>query len=168
MTLPPFAKPAMLAAALALAAAAELCTPLPLPPMPPPIRISPATAAQEADLSAAAGSWSDTILQRPLFRPDRRPLAHDAAVITPLPRLSAIVITASGGAAIFSGDDGKAVTVNAGGVIDGYRVETIGPGEVNITGPAGNRTLHPQFAPGTQQDAAPPPFTPPQHSLDNY
>jgi len=167
MTLPPSALSAILAAALGLTAAAELCTPLPSPQSTPLIGDPPTAAAPAAALSASVQAWSAVILQRPLFRPDRRPLAPAAAVAAPLPRLSAIIITAKGGAAIFSGDDGKAVAVTAGGVIDGYRIATIGPGEVKITGPAGDRTLHPQFAPDTQSAAGPAPFMQTSPFLNN-
>jgi len=156
--LPPSALSAMLVAALGLTTAVELCSPLPSPQSPPLTGDPPAAAAPAADLSASVQAWSAAILQRPLFRPDRRPLAPDAAVTATLPRLSAIIISSTGGAAIFSGDDGKAIAVTAGGVIDGYRIATIGPGEVKITGPAGDRTLHPQFAPDTQSATGPAPF----------
>jgi general secretion pathway protein N len=136
--------------------------------MSPPIRVVSASAAQAADLTAAVAFWSAAALRRPLFRPDRRPLATDSAVTARLPRLSAVVITASSSAAIFSSDNGKAIVISAGGVIDGYRIATIRPGAVEITGPAGNRALHPQFAPAAQADAAAPSVTPPQRSLDSY
>lgn len=168
MTLPPYALPASLAAALGLTALAELCTPLPSPQLPRPVRISPAAAAADTGHLAAAAAWTAVILGRPLFRPDRQPLAPDAAVTIPLPRLSAIVITAAGSAAIFSGDDGKAVSVAAGGMIYGYRVTAIGPGEVNIIGHGDSETLHPQFSPATPSGTAAPTFTAPQRSLDNY
>jgi general secretion pathway protein N len=166
MTLPPFALPAALAAALALTAMAELCAPLTAPDMAPPIRIAPAAAAPVGDLAAEAAAWSATILQRPIFRPDRRPLAPDAAAALPLPRLSAIVITAAGRTAIFSGDDGKSTAIQAGGVIDGYRVDSISPGEVKLTGPAGSKTLRPQFDPDAPPAAAAP-SVPDHRLLDN-
>jgi general secretion pathway protein N len=156
MILPRFALPAALAAVFALTAGAEICTPLAAPGLATPIRIAPAAATPAADPSAGAGAWSAAILQRPLFRPDRRPLAPDAMVAAPLPRLSAIVITAAGRTAIFTGDDGSAVAVAVGGMIDGQRIETIDPGGVKITGPAGSQTLRPQFAPPAQPDAAVP------------
>jgi general secretion pathway protein N len=170
MTLPPVALPAALAAVFALIAAAELLTPLASPGAAPTIRMVAATAAPAADASAGSESWSAAILARPLFRPDRRPLAPDAAVKAPLPRLSAIVITAAGRTAIFSTDDGKSTAVAAGGLIDGYRIQTIGPGEVSLTGPDGSKTLRPQFAPDAPTGAGPgaaPLFIPAHRLLDN-
>ncbi len=178
MTLPPiFSRPnplgsvklpAVLAGALALTALIELVTPMAAPSVPSPARIVPPSVPPAADVAAAAAGWSATILQRPLFRPDRRPLAPDAAAATPLPRLSAIVITAAGRSAIFTGDDGKAVVVPVGGLIDGDRITAIGPGQVTIDGSDGTKILRPQFAPNAQPDAAPLPLIPAHRLLDNY
>lgn len=155
MRLPGFAWQAALAAGLALTATAELLAPPPAPDILPAIQIAPAAQAN-ADPAPDAASWANIILARPLFRPDRRPLAPDAATAAPLPRLSAIVITAAGATAIFSGDDGKSIAVPPGGMIAGYRVATITAGAVQILGPAGGQTLHPQFAPsGQAPDGAP-------------
>lgn len=167
MTLPPLALAVLLAAVLAATAVVELCSPLPGPDFAPPIRITPAASATAADVSAAAAAWSAAILQRPLFRPDRRPLAPDAAVAVPLPRLSAIVISATGGTAIFSGDDGTAVAVGVGGMIDGYHVAAITPGEVRLTGAEGSRIVHPQFAPAVQPATVPLPNINGHLLLDN-
>jgi len=165
MTPPPFALPAMLACALALAAGFELCLPLASPEVPPPVqvRLAPPPAAT---VSAGTNAWSAVILQRPLFRPDRRKLAladeAQAAAPPPLPRLSAIVITAAGATAIFAGDDGTSVPVRVGGLIDGDRVAAIGPAEVAIIDSGARKILKPQFAPGGPADAtaaAPPDAT---------
>jgi len=138
--------PLALAGLLALAVAVEALAPAPEVTMtlPPAWLAGPAaTVAPAGD----TGTWQATILARPLFRPDRRPLSVAPVVVaTALPRLSAIVMTAKGATAIFDGGDGKPVIVAAGGDLDGYKVQSIGRDRVELAGPAGRTVLRPQFA----------------------
>jgi len=155
--------PAGLAALLAMILLAECLAPGDeMPQLPAP---HPSTAAAAATSAAAslAGAWSDTILARPLFRPDRRPLQAAPAAPEEMPRLSAIVITAAGASAIFVGDDGTAMTVKPGGLVDGQVVKSITAGAVTLTGLGGLTILRPQF--GAGQDAA---QTAPQASAPDF
>lgn len=135
--------PAALAAALGFAMLAEDLAPGEVTPLAVPVRPPLATAglADPADLVA---KWSATILARPVFRPDRRPLSAAPQTAAALPRLTAIVVTASGSIAIFAGNDGKALVVGTGGAVAGYKVDKIGAGNVEIDGPGGRKILHPQ------------------------
>ena len=142
--LPPPALPA-LAAALALLFAGEILLPG-SPAVPPHKMFAIPSAAPEAAADEAAGQWGDTILARPLFSPDRRPVsAAGTDTSTSLPRLSAIIITGGTHAAVFSADGQKPQVVTAGGSIDGYQLDSIAPDSVQLTGPDGPLTLRPQF-----------------------
>jgi hypothetical protein len=92
--------------------------------------------------------WETAILARPLFNPDRRPVARAAAGLAEagLPRLSGIMITPAGRHAIFaSPSGGKPNVVVEGGSVGGYLVEAISPGEVMLAGSDGKHSLHPTF-----------------------
>jgi hypothetical protein len=113
-------------------------------------------AATADDTAARAAGWAALILARPLFRADRRPLAvltTGAGDETP-PRLSAIVITATGSSAIFINADGSASVLAAGGHDGAFEVRAITPDSVRLDGPAGGLTLHPQFAAGAAAASA--------------
>jgi hypothetical protein len=103
----------------------------------------------------------ETILARPLFAPSRRPPANaPAAPITappPLPRVSGIFIDGGSRSVIFAGANGsRPVVVPEGGVMNGFRVQSIDTGQVTVIGPDGPRTLRPSF------DQQPAPAAPPQ------
>jgi len=141
--------PAALACLLALALIVELLPAAP-PPLPPVLASRPPVTA--ADTSAAeAQNWMALILARPLFRTDRRPLslavASDSVDMT-LPRLTAIVITATGRSAIFINGDGSSSILAIGGHSGVYAVLTITPDSVRLSGPNGPVMLHPQYASG--------------------
>jgi general secretion pathway protein N len=145
--------PSGLAALLGIIALAEIFAPADVaPPIAAP-RETTAAAVSQADVSSLAAAWSATILARPIFRPDRRPLEAAPAAPTAMPRLTAIVITAAGAAAIFVGDDGTAVAVRKGGLVDGQLVRSITAGAVTLAGPTGITILRPQF--GAAPSAAP-------------
>jgi hypothetical protein len=117
-----------------------------------------------------AGTWQDTILARPLFRPDRKPLPATPEASVPMPRLTAIVMTGSGARAIFVADDGKPVVVALGDKVNGWDVLTIGPDNVVLAGSYRRKTLHPKFAnPAVASPAndSAPLTLPPRHFLDN-
>ncbi len=140
------------AAILALLAIGEFLAPAGPPPEAATSGIAaaaPVTVAAAAQGQAA--DWSQTMLARPLFRQDRRPLA--AAVVAddapvPLPRLSAIIVTTSGAAAIFDDGSGKPLVLRAGGAVAGYTVKRVGPDSVLLVSATGNKVLRPQFGPG--------------------
>jgi hypothetical protein len=104
----------------------------------------------------------DTALARPLFSSARRPpqsAPDDGAPDTDLSdkRLAGIVTEPGHHIAIFAVTDGRPLTLSEGESVSGWRIETIGPIEVSLSGPAGNRTLRPTPDPNLAQ----PPGTPP-------
>jgi general secretion pathway protein N len=158
--------PTALAAALGLSALAEILAPGADAPFAAPVR-PPLAAAGDADPAGMATSWSATILARPVFRPDRKPLSAAPPAATVLPRLTAIVVTAAGSVAIFTGDDRKALVLSTGGDVAGYKVTKIGAGSVELAGPSGTQILRPQRSPAAA-DSTDPPIIPPHPFVSNY
>jgi hypothetical protein len=129
--------------------------------------------------------WAATSLARPLFNPDRRPVAVAEAgsnAAAGLPRLSGIMITEAGRRAIFAATGaGKPQVVAEGGTVGGNLVQSITLEEVVLVGPDGPHKLHLAFdrqlqgatmvppvvaaqeaTPGTMQEATAPQGTTPQ------
>jgi hypothetical protein len=149
-------------AALAAGVMALLAVELSLPggsgiSMPPPGL--PGTAPQTAG-DGRADQWSAAILARPLFTPSRRPAAPpDTVESKVMPQLSAIIITGNHRSAIFVADGQKPQVVDIGGSVNGYLVNAISAGEVNLTGQEGRVTLRPKFTaspPGVQTSQSAP------------
>jgi hypothetical protein len=105
-----------------------------------------------------------TILARPLFSPDRRPVAVAAAAASGnpmpqgLPRLAGVIVGPFGPSAIFAVEGGKPTVVKESGRIDIWDVRVVNVGTVRINGPGGARTLHPSFELAPDAPAAPPRF----------
>ncbi len=100
-----------------------------------------------------------------MFSPSRRPpqgntakAAEDGGLADL--RLAGIVIEAGRRFAIFAPEGAKALTVTEGETVSGWRVESISPREVALSGPDGTKTLQPKFdpnlAPPPEPAAAPP------------
>jgi general secretion pathway protein N len=92
-----------------------------------------------------------TILARPLFRDNRRPVADAAAAVASRgddqARLSGVVTGPFGNLAIFtSAANPKPIVVHVGGRISGAIVRTIEPGRVVVESGSGVHTLTPVFA----------------------
>jgi hypothetical protein len=141
-----------IAAALGLLAAGEWLAPdAPAPDVAAVSAGAPAGASVALNTAGMAPQWSATMLARPLFRQDRRPVSEAVAVagtaVVPLPRLSAIVITASGAAAIFDDGSGKPLVLRVGGAVAGYTVKQVGPGGVELDSAAGAKILRPKYEP---------------------
>jgi general secretion pathway protein N len=155
--LPPQTLP-VLAAVLALVLAIEALLPMARPRLASRLPGFPA-AAPDGAADAAVDQWSGTALARPLFHPDRRPVAAaGTATDGSLPRLSAIIIIGTTPAAVFAADGQKPQVVGAGGMIGGYRLERIDSNSVELLGPQGELTVRPQFiaAPAQPQTAPAP------------
>jgi hypothetical protein len=101
-----------------------------------------------ADLQGkeAAESLVGTILARPLFAPSRRLPAGATAAGEGLPRLAGVIIGPDIRSAIFAPVNGSSFVINEGGRTGAYEVDSIGPDEVVISGPDGERRLHIDFA----------------------
>ncbi|MGH7044781.1 MAG: hypothetical protein ACREE2_00140 [Stellaceae bacterium] len=122
---------------------------------------SPLPAPPPRGMDSGYDTLMATALARPLFSSTRRPPrgnSTDQADDTGLAdtRLAGIVITPGHRIAIFAPTDAKAVTVTEGQTVGSWRVESITPLEVSLSGPDGTKTLQPKFDPNLA-----PPTTPP-------
>jgi hypothetical protein len=137
-------KPA-LAAALGLLLVAELL--LPGPPL-PTAREAPAIPAAMADQNADASisQWGATILARPLFNQNRRPVQMvSTGASNILPRLSAVIVIGNTRRAVFATPGQKPQIIAEGETIGPYTLDSIAPDKVRLHGPDGAMTLRPQF-----------------------
>ncbi|HEX3411760.1 MAG TPA: hypothetical protein VHT00_08590 [Stellaceae bacterium] len=102
-----------------------------------------------------------TTLARPLFSSARRPPqdAPSGAAADDLTdaRLTGIVTTPRHRLAIFAVSGDKPLKVAEGDAVSGWRIESITPREVSLSGPSGTKTLQPKLDP----NLAPPPGQPP-------
>jgi general secretion pathway protein N len=98
-----------------------------------------------------------TVLARPLFSSARRPPqdAPSGAADSDLTdaRLTGIVTTPRHRMAIFAVSGDKPLKVAEGDAVSGWRVESITPREVSLSGPSGTKILQPKIDP----NLAPPP-----------
>ena len=153
----------LLGVGLAALAATEILAGLQAPP---PADRSAATVA-----TASAGPLPDilpgqvsALLARPPFSPDRRPDPAAASGADPrLPHLTGITVSSGDRRAIFAGPNGaRSAVLGQGDQIGVYRVQTISPAEVVLTGPDGAHTVRPTFsAAPSPVPIAPPPFVVP-------
>ncbi|HQT74241.1 MAG: hypothetical protein B7Z59_13670 [Acidiphilium sp. 37-67-22] len=148
--------------ALAATAATLALAPMPAPP-PGPVaaRPTPTTSPPPAAPGTAAAAQ---ILARPLFRPDRRPVAVAAdTAATGMPRLSGILRGDAVRLAIFAAPSGKPVLLGEGAHLGGYRIARIGRRAVLLEGPRGQLRLVPRFA---HETGAAPHAIPPKPAAD--
>ena len=102
-----------------------------------------------------------TILARPLFSSSRRPpqsAAAGASADSDLAdtRLAGILTEPGRRIAIFAVSGDKPLRVAEGDAVSGWRIESITPREVSLSGPTGTKTLQPKLDP----NLAPPPNQP--------
>lgn len=135
-----------------------------LPLAPQPVEHSEPPPALHRMPSAPAVEPVAEILARPLFSSTRRPptATGDANTDTGLDdtRLTGIVIEPGHRLAIFAPNGAKALMVTEGGTVAGWRVDSITPQEVSLSGPDGTKTLQPKFDPNLVPPPEPAP-TPP-------
>lgn len=103
-----------------------------------------------------------TVLARPLFSSTRRPpqtASTEAATDSDLAgtRLTGIVTEPGRRIAVFAVNGAKPLRLGEGEDVSGWRIESITPREVSLSGPSGTKTLQPKFDPSL----APPPGQPP-------
>ena len=128
-----------------------------------------AEAASRTDIAPAARRQQNprveelltAILARPLFSSTRRPpqtASGDAAKDSDLAdtRLTGIVTDPRRRIAIFAITGDKPLRVGEGEAISGWRIESITPREVSLSGPTGTKTLQPKMDP----NLTPPPGQP--------
>ena len=103
-----------------------------------------------------------TALARPLFSSTRRPpqsAADDSVTSSDLAdmRLTGIVTEPDHHVAIFAVNGAKPLRVTEGEAVSGWRIESITPHEVSLSGPGGTKTLEPKLDPNLVQPPAPTP-----------
>jgi hypothetical protein len=103
-----------------------------------------------------------TALARPLFSSTRRPpqsAANDSVTSSDLTdmRLTGIVTEPDHHVAIFAVKGDKPLRLSEGEAVSGWRIESITPHEVSLSGPGGTKTLEPKLDPNLVQPTAPTP-----------
>ncbi|MFZ3236962.1 MAG: hypothetical protein WA184_16535 [Stellaceae bacterium] len=124
----------------------------------PPRAQTPLPAARP-EIGAQYGAMIATILARPLFSTTRRPppLNDGPAEDTSFSdtRLAGIVTEPGRRFAIFAPAGAKPMTVKEGDTVSGWRVDSITPLEVSLSGPGGTKTLQPKIDPNLAPPAPP-------------
>jgi hypothetical protein len=121
---------------------------------PPPPRVAPREPDDHTD------AWLATVLARPLFSRDRRPTpvaarAGGGPTLAALPRLTGVIVGPFGRTAIFAGTDGaKPVAVDEGATLGPYKVESIQPDGVTVSGPRGQQVVTLSFDAKTREALA--------------
>ena len=101
------------------------------------------------------------VLSRPLFSSTRRP-PQSAGNDGPSAdlgdtRLTGIVTEPGRHLAIFAVNGAKPLKLSEGEAVSGWRIESITPREVSLSGPGGSKTLEPKVDPSLSQAPAPAP-----------
>jgi hypothetical protein len=113
----------------------------------------PAVQSNQARRVAPQPTANDsvaTILAQPLFSPTRRPpetVQADGSADPTLNdvRLSGIVIEPDRRLAIFAVKGTKPRTLSVGDALNGWKLDSISPEDVSLSGPGGTRTLQPKI-----------------------
>jgi general secretion pathway protein N len=111
--------------------------------------VPPRTSAKESQAmpAAVADRWVSVALGRPLFAPDRKPIAGAAAVDPGLPRLAGVIVSGGGAVAIFQPiGDSKPVTARTGDTVGGWEVTDISAERVGVRKSSEAAVLRPRFA----------------------
>src|SRR5215472_4166426 len=100
-------------------------------------------------------------LARPLFSSTRRPpqaAANDSVTSSDLAdtRLTGIVTEPGHHVAIFAVSGSKPLRLTEGEAVSGWRIESITPREVSLSGPGGTKTLEPKLDPSLAQPTSGP------------
>jgi len=124
-------------------------------PYVPPAAVAPATGP----VTTAAGPAAEpahryvrTILDRPLFAPNRRPPPPAAglpdAPALGVPRVAGILVDGGRRSVIFAAaEGGKPQVLTEGAMVAGFRIDQIDSAQVRVVGPNGTRVLRPSFDP---------------------
>jgi hypothetical protein len=131
---------------------------------------APNEVSRRADTTSAAHRQPSTridellamALARPLFNSTRRPpqsAGNDSVVSSDLAdtRLTGIVTEPDHHVAIFAVNGAKPLRLTEGEAVSGWRIESITPHEVSLSGPGGTKTLEPKLDPNLVQPPAPTP-----------
>lgn len=101
------------------------------------------------------------VLSRPLFSGTRRPpqsaVSDGPSADLGDTRLTGIVTEPGRHLAIFAVSGAKPLKLSEGEAVSGWRIESITPREVSLSGPGGSKTLEPKVDPSLSQGPAPAP-----------
>ena len=139
---------------------------------------APSGVARRADTTSAVRRQPSTrlddllaqALARPLFSSTRRPpqsAANDSVISSDLSdtRLTGIVTEPGHQVAIFAVNGAKPLRLTEGEAVSGWRIESITPREVSLSGPGGTKTLEPKLDPSLAQAPGPTPTANPAARL---
>ena len=117
---------------------------------------SDTTSAVRRQPSTRLDELLATALARPLFSSTRRPpqsAANDGGTSSDLAdmRLTGIVTEPDHHVAIFAANGAKPLSLSEGEAVSGWRIESITPHEVSLSGPGGTKTLEPKLDPNLAQ-----------------
>ena len=123
---------------------------------------SDTTSAVRRQPSTRLDELLATALARPLFSSTRRPpqsAANDGGTSSDLAdmRLTGIVTEPDHHVAIFAVNGAKPLRLSEGEAVSGWRIESITPHEVSLSGPGGTKTLEPKLDPNLVQPPGPAP-----------
>ena len=130
---------------------------------------APNEVSRRADTASAAHRQPSTridellamALARTLFSSTRRPPqnANDSVTSSDLAdtRLTGIVTEPDHHVAIFAVNGAKPLRMTEGEAVSGWRIESITPHEVSLSGPGGTKTLEPKLDPNLIQPPGPTP-----------
>jgi hypothetical protein len=126
---------------------------------------SDTTSAVRRQPSSRLDELLATALARPLFSSTRRPpqsAANDSGTSSDLAdmRLTGIVTEPDHHVAIFAVNGAKPLRLSEGEAVSGWRIESITPREVSLSGPGGTKTLEPKLDPNLAQPPGPTPPNP--------
>ena len=107
-------------------------------------------AATHREERARVDEQLTTARDRPLFSTTRRPPQQTEGDTSTGPelidtRLTGIIVEPDRRLAIFAVPDAKPLTLTEGEMLSGWRIESIVPHEVSLSGPTGTKTLRPRF-----------------------
>jgi general secretion pathway protein N len=135
---------------------------------------APSEVSRRADATSAVRRQPSTrldelltmALARPLFSSTRRPpQSLDNASVTNSDladmRLTGIVTDPEHHVAIFAVNGAKPLRLTEGEDVSGWRIESITPREVSLSGPGGTKTLEPKLDPNLVQPPGPTPAATP-------
>lgn len=126
----------------------------------PPPRSAPLPNTVRTPPPAQFNAMVAEILARPLFSATRRPpsakVGPDQDTSLADIRLAGIVTEPGTRFAIFASTSAKPLVVKEGDLVGGWRVETITPLQVSLTGPTGTKTLVPKNDPNLVPPPPPP------------
>jgi general secretion pathway protein N len=118
----------------------------PQPEVIPVERVATPVARPTGQVKGSRDQWASTLLARPLFAPDRKPVGDSPAASIGLPRLAGIIASADGAVAIFQpAGSVKAVVARHGDTVAGWEVTTVALDTVTLRKANDRIVLKPRF-----------------------